>query len=142
MSLTLKKKGDPIQPVQIRYSSAFKLQIVKEIESGHLSIETARRKYEIGGSCTIQKWINKFGKNQLLAKVVRVESLEERDRIKSLEAKVRELESALAQSQVKILAMESLIEVSEKYTGLDLKKNFGHKRSSTQKKSGKKEQKK
>ena len=51
-------------------------------------------------------------------------------RIKELEARVRELESTLAQSQVKLFAYESLIEVAEEHYDADFKKNFGAKQSS------------
>jgi transposase len=125
-----------------RYSEPFKLHVVSEIESGQLTIEGARRRYGIAGGETIQKWLRRYGKNHLLGKVIRVERPEEKDRIKELEAKVRELESVLAQSQVKLFAYESLIEVAEEHYGTDFKKNFGVKRSagalSNDKKQGKK----
>jgi transposase len=113
----------------LRYSEPFKLHVVSEIESGGLTIGGARRRYGIKGGETIQKWIRHYGKNHLLGKVIRVERPEEKDRIKELEAKVRELESALAHSQVKLFAYESLVEVAEEHYGADFKKNFGAKRS-------------
>ena len=93
------------QPVVLRYSMAFKRQVVEEVESGQVTVESARRKYSIGGGETIQKWIRKFGKNHLLAKVVRVESPKERDRTKEIKRRNRELEKALADSQIKILSV-------------------------------------
>jgi transposase len=117
--------------VFIRYSESFKLHVVSEIESGNLTIERARRRYGIRGGWTVQKWLRRYGKNHLLGKVVRVERPEEKDRIKELEAKVRELESALAHSQVKLFAYESLIEVAERHYKADFKKNFGAKQSAT-----------
>jgi len=116
----------------IKYSTGFKLQVISEIETGKRSIASACRHYGIGGGSTIQKWLKQMGKNHLLSKVVRVESPEERDQVLVLQAKVRELESALAKTQVRLLAYESLVEVAEEYTGLDFKKNFGHKASSGQ----------
>ncbi len=111
----------------LRYSMAFKRHIVSEIESGALSMFEAKRIYNINGGPTVKRWIQQFGKNHLLAKVVRVEKPEERNRIKELEERNRELESALANSQIKILTMETLIEVVEKEYKVDLKKNFGSK---------------
>lgn len=52
----------------VRYSDCFKRSIVEEIEKNGLSIEDCRRKYGIGGSSTIQKWLKKYGKNHLLNK--------------------------------------------------------------------------
>lgn len=123
----------------IRYSESFKLHVVSEIESGDLTIEGARRRYGIKGGATVQKWLRRYGKNHLLGKVVRVERPEEKDRVKELEAKVRELESALAQSQVKLFAYESLIEVAEEHYDADFKKNFGARQSANASKSGKKQ---
>ena len=124
----------------VRYSESFKLHVISEIESGHLTIYGARRRYGIRGGETIQKWLRIYGKNHLLGKVLRVESPEEKDRIKELEAKVRELESALAHSQVKLFAYESLVDVAEKHYKADFKKNFGVKRSANVLKSGKDEE--
>ena len=40
-----------MQEKVVRYSEAFKLQVIKELEDGTLeSIDEARRVYEIGGS--------------------------------------------------------------------------------------------
>ena len=115
----------------VRYSEAFKLHVVSEIDSGHLTIYSARRRYGIRGGETVQKWLRSYGKDHLLGRVVRVERPEEKDRIKELEARVRELESTLAQSQVKLFAYESLIEVAEEHYDADFKKNFGAKQSSS-----------
>jgi len=120
----------------IRYSEAFKLKVVEEIESGKLTISGAMKLYDISGEGTIQKWIRKFGKLYLLNKVVRIEMKDEVSKIKQLEREKKELESALAQAHLKILAYESLVEVAEKNLGVELKKNLGQKRFDMQKKKG------
>lgn len=61
-----------------RYSETFKRKVVGELESGVLSsVSDARRRYGIPGALTVQGWIKRLGKNHLLGKVVRVETLEE-----------------------------------------------------------------
>lgn len=110
-----------------RYSLAFKQKVVGEIESGKLTIREAHKLYDIGGSQTIQEWIRKFGKNHLLTKVVRIEMKDEKDKLKELEKEKRALESALAQSQLKVISLESLIESVEEQYNIDVKKNFGSK---------------
>ena len=111
----------------IRYSFAFKQKVISEIESGKYSIEEAKRIYGIGGSETIQRWLKLYGKEHLLCKVVRVEMRGEKDRIKALEKRERELEKALADAHLKLIAMETLIENAKLHYNLDLKKNFGSK---------------
>ncbi len=69
-----------------RYSASFKQRIVSEIERGEISVAEAQKRYDIGGSSTIDKWLKKMGKLSLLATIVRIEMPHEQDRIKVLEA--------------------------------------------------------
>jgi len=108
----------------IRYSQAFRQKVVQEIEEGKLNIYGARKIYGIKGAGTIQKWIKKFGKLHLLNKVIRIEMKDEVSKIKQLEKEKKELESALAQAHLNLLAYESLIEVAEEELGIDIKKNL------------------
>lgn len=114
-------------PIIKRYSMAFKLKVVGEIESGKMSIDKAREIYDIGGMATIQKWMKKLGKAHLISHVVRIEMKDEQDKLKQLKKEKQALESALAQSQVKIVALECLLEAAHEEYGFDLKKNSGKK---------------
>jgi transposase-like protein len=122
-----KKKG--VNQVEgrrvLRYSSAFQQKVVSEIEAGDLSIHSVRKKYGIRGAATVSGWIRKLGKNHLLGKVVRIEMSDERNRIKELEKEKQKLESALAQAQLKIMALETTIEFAEESYGVSLKKKSG-----------------
>jgi len=109
----------------IRYSISFKQQVVKEMEEEGLSYEDARRRYGIKGGQTIQKWLAQFGKNHLLNKIVRVEMKGEKDRVKELEAEVKKLKVALADSALENYAMKTLIDVVNEHYGTDVKKNLG-----------------
>ena len=115
------------QRVIHRYSLAFKQKVVSEIERGELNVGDAQRIYDIRGNETIQSWIRKLGKNHLLNKVVRIEMKDEKEKVKELEKQVKVLESALAQSHVKNIALESLLECAEEHYQSDFKKNFGGK---------------
>jgi len=51
----------------VRYSEAFKLQVVSELETGKLGcIFEARKRYAIKGVGTVDRWVRKYGKNHLL----------------------------------------------------------------------------
>ena len=51
-----------MQEIMVRYSEAFKLRVVRELEQGKLtSILEAQRRYGIRGSNTIRGWLKKFG---------------------------------------------------------------------------------
>ena len=109
----------------IRYSISFKQQVVKEIEEEGLSYEEAKRRYGIKGGETIQKWLVKFGKNHLINKVVRVEMKGEKDRVKELEAEIKNLKTALADSALENHAMKTLIKIVDEHYNTDVKKNLG-----------------
>ena len=88
-------------PVVVKYSEAFKLMVVSELESGRLrSREEARQRYGIKGSVTVAKWVRKYGKPGIQGRVVRVETTDERDQIKALKARIADLERAVVDSKV------------------------------------------
>lgn len=85
----------------IRYSEAFKLQVVREIEQGRFeSAGAAGRAYGVNGSETVAFWIRRYGKEHLLRKVVRVMKADEEAEVKALRKRVRELERALADAHL------------------------------------------
>src|SRR5882672_8147961 len=83
----------------IRYSEAFKMEAVRELEAGDLPYLEIQRKYGIKGATTVQKWVRKYG-NGTRGKVIRVEKPEEIDELKRLKGRVRQLESALADAHI------------------------------------------
>ncbi len=112
-----------------RYSVSFQHRVVKEIEEEGISISVIKRRYDIKGSETIQKWIRKFGKTHLLNQIIRIETMEEKDRIKKLEEEIKRLKLALADSVLAKDCLEVVIDEANKEYKTDLKKNFGSERS-------------
>jgi transposase-like protein len=88
----------------IRYSEAFKMEMVREVESKDLPFAEVRRKYGIKGCDTVQEWVRKYG-NGTRGKVIRVQKPEEINELKGLKERVRRLETALADANVD-LALE------------------------------------
>jgi transposase-like protein len=85
----------------MRYSEAFKLQVVRELEQGRFeSYEAAGRAYGVKGCHTIANWARQFGKDHLLGKVVRVMKADERAEVEALRKQVRELKSALGDAHL------------------------------------------
>ncbi len=113
-----------------RYSLAFKQKVVSEIESGKFTLSQVRRIYDIGGGNTVYQWLRKLGKGHLIEKIVRIEMKDEKDKLKELQRKNQELESALAQAHLKLLVYESLLESVEAHYQVNVKKTFGSTASS------------
>ena len=97
------KTKSEIKP-SIRYSEAFKMEIVRELERDGLPFDHVRRKYGIAGSWTVQKWVHKYG-NGSRGKVMRVEKPQEINEKEQLKRRVRVLEEALADANID-LALE------------------------------------
>ena len=100
-----------IAQVTLRYSEAFKLKVVQEIDKGRLTIAEATRLYEINGRTTIYKWLRKYGKDQVIRRYVRIEMKDEKSILKEKEERIKELESALASVTLHNICLQSYVEV-------------------------------
>jgi len=108
-----------------RYSNCFKEKVVQEISNGS-SINEVRRRYDIKGGSTVQRWLKKYGRTELLNQVIRVKMRSEDDKMKTLEAENKRLKIALAEAVLAKDVLETLIEVVDEHYQTDVKKNFGH----------------
>ena len=115
-----------IQKTFYRYSNCFKETVVQEVPHGS-SISEVCRRYAIKGRSTVQSWIKKFGRKELLNTVIRVKMRREDDKIKQLEAENKRLKLALADATLANDLLKTLIDVAEEHYQTDLKKNFGQK---------------
>ena len=88
----------------IRYSEAFKMEVVKELEREDLPYAQMQRKYGIKGAGTIGRWVGQYG-NGSRGKVIRVERPEEINELRALRERVKRLERLLADTNVD-LALE------------------------------------
>lgn len=108
-----------------RYSISFKKHVVEELERGS-SYSELQKKYDIRGAETIQKWVRSFGRNHLLNKTVRIETVDEKKRLKELEEEIKNLKAALADTVVANHMLETLVKIANEEYNTDLKKNFGN----------------
>ncbi len=119
-----------VKRTQKDYSLHFKIQLVKEIESGILGILEAKRRYGIQGESTIKKWLQKYGnfdwENQTPSNMPKSPE----QRIMELEAKVKLLEKQKAQlerqnyiSDQKSIIFDMMIDIAEKEYKIDIRKN-------------------
>ena len=95
----MNKKGN-LRP-EIRYSEAFKMEVVGELEREQMPFEHLRREYGIGGCSTVQKWVRKYGTGTY-GKVIRVERPAEVNERARLKDRVRHLETALADVNIEL----------------------------------------
>jgi transposase len=105
------------------YSESFKIKIVKEVEHGLLTKEHARKRYGIKGKSAVLYWCRKYGRENY--PIMKSKNTKNPSIIDEKDKKIIELETRLKESQLKIDALESLIEVANEQYGTDLKKKVG-----------------
>jgi transposase-like protein len=88
----------------IRYSRAFKLQVVREVESGDTSARQVQLKYGVWGGATVLRWVRRFGSGRY-GKVIRVERADEQRERERLGQQLRQAKEALADAHLE-LALE------------------------------------
>lgn len=104
-----------------RYSECFKRQVIEELERGRFdSILAAQRHYGIGGDATLRRWLKRYGKNALMAKVVRVESVDEVDRLSSLREELARLQRALGQTQAENVLNQEYLKLACEQLGQEV----------------------
>ncbi len=104
----------------VRYSEAFKRQVVEEIGRGKFkSVWEARGAYEIGGSDTVTGWVRKYGREDLLPKRVRIETLKEVDKLKKARKRIKELEAALSDAHIDNSLEHAFFEVACERMGVE-----------------------
>lgn len=126
----------------IRYSEAFKKQVVDEIAQGKFSSPyKAQQAYGIRGNATVTKWIRKYGREDLLPKRIRIETMEEIDQLKEARKRVKELEAALADAHIDQCLEHAFLEIACERMEVDMddfKKKNGLTLSDVRRKQGRK----
>ena len=105
----------------VRYSEAFKHQVISELETGKFSGPfAAARAYGIRGHRTVNGWLHKYGRSDLMPRRVTITTMAEQDEKKALKKRVRDLEKALANTHMKELLGEAYLELACKRLGLEV----------------------
>jgi transposase-like protein len=122
------------------YSESFKLKVLTEIEQGKYTKREVQQVYGIGRG-TIYQWIRKYDRLSLMNKRIRVETMEEKDKIKDLEDQIARLKDLLVDKDLKLFVNDMYLETISEQLGFknveELKKKLESKRSSKQSESGK-----
>ncbi len=120
-----------------RYSEAFKRQLVTDFESGQYSVLELERLHGVG-SRTLYKWIYKFSTfNEKGYRIVEMKDSSSK-KVRELEQKIKELERAVGQKQIKIDYLEKMMEIAQEEYNIDIKKNYNTSQSTGSGKTNKK----
>jgi transposase-like protein len=95
----------------IRYSKAFKMQCVAEVESGKLCASAVQRKYRMKGTDTVIRWVRQFGSGRY-GKVIRVEKAGEVNEAAQLRQQLRRAKEALADTHMELALEQAYLSVA------------------------------
>lgn len=113
-----------------RYSEGFKLKILTELSTGKYSKSELSRLYGLRTS-TINNWIKKYERSDLMNTRIMIENQDEISRIKALQKEIEQLKKALIKKDLEQLTNDSFLEVAAEKLGYknvaELKKNLNTK---------------
>ena len=105
------------RPVVIRYSEAFKIQVVREVEGSDLPVRHFERKYDIRGAGTVAQWVRRYG-NGTCGKKILVQKPEEINELERLRDRVKRLERALVDANLDLALEKAYTELACERAGI------------------------
>ena len=99
-----------------RYSEPFKLKILDEISTGKLNKNQLGKLYGIAPT-TINEWIRKYNRKELMNTRVKVETKDEITRTKPLQKEIEQLKKLLLKKDLDAMVEESYLEVAAEDLG-------------------------
>jgi len=110
-----------------RYSEPFKLKILSELSTGKYTKSQLGKLYSIAPT-TINEWIKKYERKDLMNTRVMVETKDEITPIKALQKEIEQLKKLLLKKDLDEMVNDSYLEVAAQKLGfknvLDLKKKL------------------
>jgi hypothetical protein len=110
------------------FSKAERRWIVREIQSGRLTIADARERFYFSSKnpdSLIRTWMQRYSSDVLLTLPIMTEK--ERQKVESLQKQLRELEKQLEYAQMKNVALETMIDLAEDQLKIVIRKKSGPK---------------
>lgn len=101
-----------------RYSEAFKLKILAELSTGKYSKRELTRIYGLQSS-TVNEWIKKYDRKDLMNTRIMVENKDEITRLKELQKEIEQLKKVIIKKDLEHLVYDSYLEVAAKMQGYD-----------------------
>ncbi len=99
------------------YSEAFKRMVVQEYEQGASATEL-QRKYGIGGSGTIKRWVQRLGREPYRTETVFIQTVQDLEHVQALQEQVQQLKALVAELSLENRILRAALEQA----GIDPKK--------------------
>lgn len=120
---------EPTKRTSVRYTKQFKMEVANLAQMGFESMDSLRRKYNIKGSMTISRWCKKYPLTSYL-RTSKKKSMQQKEKdTQALVAKIKELETKLASTSLKLEVYEEMVAIAKRDYNMDLKKKYNTKPS-------------
>lgn len=110
-----------------RYSESFKLKVLAELSTGKYTKNELAKIYGTHSS-TINEWIKKYDRKDLMQTRILVENIDETSRLQALQKELKQLKEVLIKKDLEALALDSYLHVAAENLGYksveELKKNL------------------
>lgn len=110
-----------------QHEPVFRRWLVAEIDSGRMTVAQAQEKFNLPGHAAnlINSWRKKYGSGIVITlPAMTAREKQEKERLKK---RIKELEKALEDAQLKNIGMETLIDVAEDKFNIPIRKKLGAK---------------
>lgn len=127
-NLTDKMEGFEQEKVDYsKYETSFRRWLVQEIESGRMSWQEARSKFQLNYrfDTLYREWQKKYSDEIIVS--LSLMSAKDRTDHKKLEERIKQLEKELELAQMKVTAYNIMIDIAEKDYKLEIRKKYGPK---------------
>ena len=110
-----------------KYETSFRRWLVQEIESGRMSWQQARTKFQMPYRFDMiyKEWQKKYSEEIIVS--LPLMSAKDRTDNKKLEERIKQLEKELELAQMKATAYNIMIDIAEKDYKLEIRKKYGPK---------------
>jgi transposase-like protein len=110
------------------YSDSFRRMVVEEVLSGSIYIAGAAKKYGIAHRSTVSSWIKWYHNNSDI-ELSKLSPVAEQEADKSIveSEQLEKLKAELEFARLKIIGLETLIDVAEEQLNIDIRKKPGTK---------------
>ena len=106
-----------------KFSDNFKMQKVREIETGQTKVSEICSQYQVAPK-NVYLWVDKFGSMKNKKERMIVETDSDTRQLIELKKRVSELERIIGQKQIVIDFQDKMIDLAEENYGVDIKKKF------------------
>lgn len=119
-----KTRKDSSESRNFKYSEAFKIKVVSDINQGLYSVLGAMRKYQIGGKMTVYKWLAKYNSSSRVVNGGGKMKKKNNSSNTDTQTRIRYLEKLVSDLSIENKILKTTIKVADETYNTDLKKNF------------------